>query len=104
MATAVIVLNGGSSSGKSTIARSLQAELRDVWLTFSIDTLLSAMPETLTAAEDGIEFHPDGTVSPGAKFREQEAAWMKGIAAMAHAGARIIIDDVFLSGPTSQTR
>ena len=41
--TQVIVLNGGSSSGKSGIARCLQAVLPDTWLTFGTDTLVEAM-------------------------------------------------------------
>jgi chloramphenicol 3-O phosphotransferase len=36
----VIVLNGGSSSGKSGIARCLQAVLPDPWLAFGTDTLV----------------------------------------------------------------
>jgi chloramphenicol 3-O phosphotransferase len=38
----VIVLNGGSSSGKSGIARCLQAVLPDPWLVFGVDTLIAA--------------------------------------------------------------
>jgi len=41
--TQVIVLNGGSSSGKSGIARCLQAVLPDPWLAFGTDTLIQAM-------------------------------------------------------------
>ncbi|KJY30199.1 hypothetical protein VR45_28250, partial [Streptomyces sp. NRRL S-495] len=37
--TQVIVLNGGSSSGKTTLARALQNLLPDPWLAFSVDTL-----------------------------------------------------------------
>ncbi len=33
-----------------------------------------------------------------------EAAWLTGVAAMAWAGARVIIDDVFLGGAASQER
>jgi chloramphenicol 3-O phosphotransferase len=40
VATQVIVLNGGSSSGKSGIARCLQAILPDPWLAFGTDTLV----------------------------------------------------------------
>jgi len=43
-------------------------------------------------------------VSVGADFRALEAAWMDGIAAMARAGARIIIDDVLRGGAASQQR
>ena len=38
------MLNGGSSSGKSGIARCLQAILPDPWLAFGTDNLIQAMP------------------------------------------------------------
>lgn len=100
MATQVIVLNGGSSSGKSEIARRLQTILPEPWLSLSIDTLVDAMP----GAGVGIEFADDGNVLVGAEFRRLESAWMTGIAAMARAGAGIIVDDVFLGGAASQQR
>lgn len=40
----VVVLNGTSSSGKTTIARALQAAAPRVLLNFSIDSILSALP------------------------------------------------------------
>ncbi|KRV47277.1 chloramphenicol phosphotransferase [Wenjunlia vitaminophila] len=100
----VIVLNGGSSSGKSGIARCLQAVLPDPWLTFGIDSLIEAMPASIQASTEGITFAEDGGVSVGSEFTALEAAWMDGIAAMARAGAHIIIDDVFLGGAASQQR
>jgi len=100
--TQVIVLNGGSSSGKSGIARCLQAVLPDPWLTLGADTLVSAMP--VSAQKSGIEFAPDGEVIVGATFRALEAAWIAGIAAMAYAGARVIVDEVFIGGAASQRR
>lgn len=99
MTTQVIVLNGGSSSGKSGIARCLQALLPDPWLTFGVDSLIEAMPP----ASD-IEFAPDGGVNVGPAFAALQLAWMEGIAAMTRAGARVIVDDVFLSGAGSQQR
>ncbi|WP_369041772.1 chloramphenicol phosphotransferase CPT [Streptomyces sp. Midd1] len=104
MTTAVIVLNGGSSSGKSGIARCLQAVLPDPWLALGTDTLVDAMPAAMRASDTGIEFAPDGEVTVGPEFRTLEAAWIEGIAAMARAGARIIVDEVFLGGPASQRR
>ncbi|MEV5790024.1 chloramphenicol phosphotransferase CPT [Streptomyces sp. NPDC052192] len=104
MTTAVIVLNGGSSSGKSGIARCLQAVLPDPWLALGTDTLVDAMPAAMRASDTGIEFAPDGEVIVGPEFRTLEAAWIEGIAAMARAGARIIVDEVFLGGPASQRR
>jgi chloramphenicol 3-O phosphotransferase len=102
--TQVIVLNGGSSSGKSGIARCLQAVLPDPWLAFGTDTLVQAMPMSLQTSAAGIEVGQDGQVIVGPEFRTLEAAWIAGIAAMAHAGARIIVDEVFLGGPASQQR
>ncbi|MEV6521608.1 chloramphenicol phosphotransferase CPT [Longispora sp. NPDC051575] len=103
MAAQVIVLNGGSSSGKSTIARALQELLPESWVTFGTDTLVDALPPRLLAA-DGIEFAADGAVGTGEEFRRLDVAWSLGIAAMARAGARVVVDEVFLGGPASQHR
>jgi len=104
VATQMIILNGGSSSGKSGIVRCLQAVLPDPWLAFGCDSLVDAMPAKMQASDGGIVFAADGGVSVGADFRALEAAWRDGVAAMARAGARIIIDDVFLGGAASQQR
>ncbi|MEO6701351.1 MAG: chloramphenicol phosphotransferase CPT [Jatrophihabitantaceae bacterium] len=100
----MIVLNGGSSSGKSGIARCLQAILPDPWLSIGVDTLVEAMPAALRASAAGIEFGPAGQVSVGTQFRLLEAAWIDGVAAMAGAGAGVIVDEVFLGGAASQQR
>lgn len=102
VATQVIVLNGGSSSGKSGIARCLQAILPDPWLALGVDTLLQAMPAAMQMSAAGIEFAPDGGVSVGPEFRTLQRAWIQGLAAMAGAGARVIVDEVFLGGAASQ--
>jgi chloramphenicol 3-O phosphotransferase len=102
--TQMIVLNGGSSSGKSGIARCLQAVLADPWLLFGVDTLIQAMPASMRTSDAGIEFVPDGEVLVGPQFRGLEAAWIEGVAAMARAGARVIVDEVFLGGVSSQQR
>jgi chloramphenicol 3-O phosphotransferase len=102
--TQVIILNGGSSSGKSGIVRCLQAILADPWLAFGVDSFVDALPMRMQTQDEGIVFAADGGVRVGANFRALEVAWMDGIAAMARAGAMIIIDDVFLGGATSQQR
>jgi hypothetical protein len=51
----VIVLNGASSSGKTTLAAALQDILEESWLVFGIDTLISALPLDL------LEIHDDAT-------------------------------------------
>jgi chloramphenicol 3-O phosphotransferase len=100
----MIVLNGGSSSGKSGIVRCLQSVLRDPWLAFGVDTLVQAMPASMRTSDAGIEFAANGEVVVGPEFRTLEAAWIEGVAAMARAGARVIVDEVFLGGPASQRR
>jgi chloramphenicol 3-O phosphotransferase len=102
--TQVIVINGGSSSGKSGIARCLQAILPDPWLRTGVDALIEALPPSLSGGEGGVRFGPQGQVEVGEGFRAAEFAWTTGVATMARVGARIIIDDVFLGGASSQQR
>ncbi|GLW69695.1 hypothetical protein Kpho02_19940 [Kitasatospora phosalacinea] len=96
----VIVLNGGSSSGKTSLARALQGLLPEPWLLFGIDGLIDALPPSGT----DLDLAADGTVSVGDGFRALEAAWAAGVAATARAGAPVVVDDVFLGGPASQQR
>jgi chloramphenicol 3-O phosphotransferase len=100
MPAQVIVLNGGSSSGKTGIARCLQTVLAQTWIHLGVDDLVDALP----ASGAGIEFGAQGEVAVDERFREVEAAWMTGVAAMVRAGARVILDDVFLGGGESQER
>ncbi|MFG2139647.1 chloramphenicol phosphotransferase CPT [Streptomyces sp. NPDC048650] len=100
----MIVLNGGSSSGTSTLARALQEALPRPWLTFGVDTFVDGLPPALTAAPDGLVLAPGGEVTTGPVFRTLEAGWRHGIAAMARAGTGVILDEVFLGGHESQAR
>jgi chloramphenicol 3-O phosphotransferase len=116
----VIVLNGASSSGKTTLAVALQDVLRESWLVFGIDTLISAIPIALLDIDDdatidarprdhvvrpgGISFDADGDIEIGSEFRRLEAAWQQGLSTIAECGARLILDEVFLDGAASQER
>ncbi|MFG2846671.1 chloramphenicol phosphotransferase CPT [Kitasatospora sp. NPDC048296] len=102
----VIVLNGGSSSGKSSLARALQERLPEPWLHLGADTMVDALPPWLLAGGEGIGGldDGDGTVEVGPVFAALDAAWTVGVAAMARAGARIVVDEVFLGGAASQQR
>jgi chloramphenicol 3-O phosphotransferase len=82
----VIVLNGTSSSGKSSIARCLQSLLPEPWLTIGLDDLISAVPPAMLKSEDGLTFTSDGRVIVGPDYRRLEVTWSHGVAAMAHAG------------------
>ena len=103
MPTDVVVLNGGSSAGKTSIARALLAQLPGLWLTLGVDTLVDALGGP---GGDGsaITFRPTGEVSVGAAFREAETAWWAGVAEMARSGVGIVFDEVFLGGSDSQAR
>ena len=102
----VIVLNGGSSSGKSSLATSLQRRLGGTWLTLGVDDLIRAMshgPDDDTVA-GSIEFRSDGAVAVGEAFRRAEASWYEGLAAVARTGTGVIVQEVFLDGGASQAR
>jgi chloramphenicol 3-O phosphotransferase len=101
---AVIVLNGASSSGKSSIALELQGLLPRPFLTFGVDTLVAALPPASSAHEPGIAFGSDGVVAVGGHFRQLEHAWYQGLAAIARDDVGMIIDEVFLGGRESQDR
>jgi chloramphenicol 3-O phosphotransferase len=106
MRPGVIVLNGGSSSGKSSLAACLQRRLEGTWLTLGIDDLIRALSHgpTDTTTAGSLEIRSDGSVVVGDTFRRAESAWYEGLAAMARAGTGIIIDEVFLDGAKSQAR
>jgi hypothetical protein len=115
----VIVLNGGSSSGKTSIARCLQRLLGPTWMTLGVDDLIWALPggdevdDLIRARQDGdepvgtegsIEFGPDGSVTVGDDFRRAEASWYAGVAAIGRCGTGLILDEVFMGGRSSQER
>ncbi|MFE0465521.1 chloramphenicol phosphotransferase CPT [Kitasatospora sp. NPDC058965] len=104
MSTRVIMINGGSSSGKSGIVRCLQAVLPQPWLALGADVFVASLPAAMQRGEAGIEIAADGRVTVGPEFRRLEAAWIAGVAAMAGAGARVIVDEVFLGRAESQQR
>lgn len=104
MTTQVIVLNGGSSSGKSGIARCLKHILPQPWISFGVDDLVERLPLSLVGTASGLVFGPHGEVIVGEDFMKLQHSWMVGIAAMARSGARIILDEVFLGGGGSQER
>jgi chloramphenicol 3-O phosphotransferase len=105
--TQVIVLNGTSSSGKTGIARCLQAILPEPWIVLGIDTLIWSLPVDSVpspVSATGLTFAADGTVVIDPVFRRLEVAFSAGVAAMVRAGARVLVDDVFLSSAASQRR
>ncbi|UZN03785.1 chloramphenicol phosphotransferase CPT family protein [Cellulomonas sp. S1-8] len=104
MTTDVVVLNGGSSSGTTTLARALQGMLDDAWLLLGVDDLVDALPQRGPGATATIAFPPDGSVVVGPTFMRVQEAWTAGLAAIARAGVGVLIDDVLLGGGASQER
>ena len=98
MTVDVVVLNGGSSSGKTSIGRRLQELLPLPWLLLGVDDLIHIAPSSL------VSYGPNGEVVLSDHWRALETAWSRGVATMARAGAGVVIDDVFLDGAASQQR
>ena len=104
MCVQIIVLNGGSSAGKTTIARSLQGMLTPPWLLFGVDDVVEAIPQQ--GIKDGslLSFGPNGRVDVGPRWRDVERSWFEGIRAVAESGTGVIIDEVLLDGGQGQKR
>lgn len=102
MAVQVIVLNGASSAGKTSLAAAIQRRAPEPWLTMGIDTMIVGMPPQYNATHDGLLFYPDGRIVVGPKFAALEAAWRIGLGAMARSGLRLVLDEVLFDGAESQ--
>lgn len=111
VAAEVIVLNGGSSSGKSSIARCLQELLDEPWITLGVDELLGALAPSLVGDAPPrpgrtplLRYGSHGAVVVDPAWWPVESAWYEGVAAMAHAGLGVIVEEVLLAGGTAQRR
>lgn len=100
----VIVLNGGSSAGKSTLARTLQELLPETWLTFGVDTFIEALPGRGDSSKSGITFSSWGIFTVTESYSQLEDAWYEALHTLVQAGASIILDEILLSGAMGQRR
>jgi chloramphenicol 3-O phosphotransferase len=100
----VVILNGGSSSGKTELVTCLQRTLPEPWIADGIDALLESLPPSLRRSDGVVQIQPDGSIVVRPDFRRLERGWMLGIAATARAGVNVLVDDVFLGGGESQAR
>jgi len=99
----VIVLNGGSSSGKTTLARHLQTALDGMWFMFGIDLFLWLSPMRMHDNPDGIKVI-DGIVNRGQRFTEHYDHWIDAVAGFARSGSNVVLDEVFLAASFDQER
>jgi chloramphenicol 3-O phosphotransferase len=107
----VVVLNGTSSAGKSTLAAGLQARLTDggaCWFVIGIDDMFAKLPAQWVTygphvgahADEGIAFRfVDGVIERRiGPVGEQVMAGYRGwVASTARAGLSVIVDEVLLS-------
>lgn len=104
MTATVILLNGTSSAGKSSIAQALQDILQEPWLHVALDTFLGMLPERFhddpeaffwrtTVDADGVE---QIEIESGPIGRRFLGGMRRAVAAMAEAGNNLIVDDVIL--------
>ena len=85
----IILLNGTSSSGKSSIARQLQEKLDHQYLNISIDTILYALPPSdLKAMMSG-----ERIVRTGYKYSQLVDGFHATITGLLKAGLRLIVDN-----------
>ena len=101
MTAQIVLLNGASSVGKSTLALAIQAQAAKTFLHVQMDTWLAMMPLRSLGAPEGLTFQTveqDGkTVTIVTSGVEQERA-LRGmrhaVAAMAGQGCNMVIDEV----------
>ena len=97
----VVVLNGGSSSGKTAIARQLQMSLGGAWLLLGVDLFLWTLPSRLFSVPAGIAVN-NGVISRGDEFMRLYAAFQHAVATLAENSVDVLIDDVLLHGGRDQ--
>jgi chloramphenicol 3-O phosphotransferase len=96
----VVLLHGTSSSGKTTVARAVQALSDEPWLRLGIDAFWSAIDERWMEhgprASEGFLWLEDARIVPGPVGRQLAAGMRSAIAACARRGNDVLVDDVFI--------
>ncbi|MFM2484287.1 chloramphenicol phosphotransferase CPT family protein [Celerinatantimonas yamalensis] len=103
----VIILNGASSSGKSSIAKQLQALLDENYLHIGIDTFIAMMPQRCNAltqpdqTADGFYWKTEQIkgkqtlrIKSGDYGRQINRAYHSCVKHLINSGLKVIVDDV----------
>jgi chloramphenicol 3-O phosphotransferase len=98
-----VVLNGGSSAGKTTLGRSLQSALSDTWLLLGIDLLIWMLPPRMINDAKGLTVH-EGVIVRGDLFMSLYAGFQSAVATLARSGVNVLLDDLTLDGTADQQR
>lgn len=97
----VILLNGVSSAGKSSIAKALQRIAAEPFLHVAMDDFLEMLPTRTLNHPDGITFepladaaHPTVAIRTGVVVERALRGMRQAVAALAGEGNHLIVDDV----------
>ncbi len=99
----VIILNGGSSAGKTTLGRGLQSALSGAWLLLGIDLFTWTLPPDMINDANGLSVH-DGVIVRGDLFMSLYAGFQAAVASLARSGVNVLLDDLTLDGVADQHR
>jgi len=106
--TQVIVLNGVSSVGKSSVAKAIQRLADKPFLHVQMDDFLTMLPPRVIEHEDGLVFHRIDSKTIDVKLGPIVLRALEGmryaIAAMAARGNHLIVDDVFFDSEDLEYR
>ncbi|MEI9887527.1 MAG: AAA family ATPase [Rhizomicrobium sp.] len=101
MTARIVLLNGVGSAGKSSIARQIQAQARDVFLHVPMDAWLDMMPQRTLGTPAGLTFEtveqdgaPSVIVTSGPELERTLRGMRHAVAAMAAQGCNMVVDDV----------
>jgi chloramphenicol 3-O phosphotransferase len=101
----IVVLNGASIAGKTTLARAVQDAWAEPALIWGIDTVVSALPKRYLNALWSTEMYryeyaPDGTITaihPGPYGDRVVRALHAAVAALGRNGLNVLVDQVVLT-------
>ena len=81
----IIILNGVSSSGKTTLANAIQNTFDELYVRLSIDDFVSMMPSKMVENELGNAFY------------RSEAILLQTIKALSDEGTNVVVDNIMLT-------
>ena len=81
----IVILNGVSSSGKTTLANAIQNSLSELYVRLSIDDFVSMMPCKMIENDLGNAFYTSQTIL------------LQTIKALSDAGTNVVVDNVMLT-------
>jgi chloramphenicol 3-O phosphotransferase len=105
----VVFLNGVGSVGKTSIAKALQTVTTEPFLHVAMDAFIDMLPKGMIGHPDGVTFEsaqdqgkPTVAIKSGPVMQRTMRGMRRAIAAMAHEGNDLIVDDVMLGGGAAQ--